>query len=225
MAYNYKTELERYRRYYQSLEPILGKPRSQSYTAVIFSFLVVSLFGLYAIRPTIQTILTLRREIQDKTDISQKMEDKIAALIEAQAAYNQVENSLPVIDQALPPDPDAVPLIIQLRNLANASGVTLSTIQMPTVPLLGKEATPTAQPQSAPAGPQRSFEFSGSIIGPYSGVLAFLSGLQEMRRIVTINSIAVTADKTTSPVASESATTIGEQLQLTMRLTSYYLVK
>ncbi len=225
MPYNYKTELERYRRYYQSLEPILGKPRSQSYTAVIFSFLVVSLFGLYAIRPTIQTILTLKREIQDKTIISQKMEDKIGALIEAQSAYNQVESSLPIINQALPADPNAIPLIIQLRNLANLSGVTLTTVQMPTVGLLGKDATSAAQAEAANVSPQRSFEFSISIVGPYSAIQAFLAGLQEMRRIVTINSIAVTTEKTTEPIASGSAVPIGQQLQLTMRLTSYYLIQ
>ena len=87
MPFNYKTEIQRYRKYYHSLEPVLAKPRSKAYTTIVFSFLAVSLFGWYAIMPTIQTILFLQREIKDKTQLSTQMEDKIAALIEAQSYY------------------------------------------------------------------------------------------------------------------------------------------
>lgn len=225
MPYNYKTELERYRRYYQSLEPILGKPRAQSYTAVVFSFLVVSLFGLYAIRPTIQTILTLKREIQDKTDISQKMEDKIGALIQAQAAYTQVESSLPVINEALPDSPEAIPLVIQLRNLARNNGLTLSSVQLPAMPLLGKEAAPSGAKPTAPASVpgQQSLKFTIAVVGPYAAIQAFLAGIQEMRRIVVVESMSVAPDTTADPSASASAVSVGNRLQLFLTLSSYYL--
>lgn len=225
MPYNYKTELERYRKYYQSLEPLMKKSNTQNYTAVIFSFLVISLFGLYAIRPTIQTILTLKREIQDKTDISKKMEDKITALIEAQAAYSQIEQSLPLIDEALPDTPDAIPLVIQIRNLGRISGVTLTTVQMPTVPLY-REATPSAKSKTVPvSGKQQNLKFSITLVGPYTAVQAFLTGLQDLRRIVTIDDMTVTPDKTSQLSASDSATAEGQQLMLTLNLVTYYLVK
>src|SRR5437762_11759734 len=102
MAFNYKTEYEKYRRYYQSLTPNLDKPENRAYTAIIFSFLVVSLFGWYAIRPTMQTIFTLKREIADNTEINIQMENKISALIEAQAGYQEVEPKIPIVNQALP---------------------------------------------------------------------------------------------------------------------------
>ena len=226
MPFNYKTELERYRRYYQSLEPILKKPKSQSYTAVIFSFLVVSLFGLYAIRPTIQTILTLKREIQDKTELSQKMEDKIAALIEAQATYSQIEQSLPLIDQALPHDPHAIPIIIQIRNLATTSNVALATIQLPPVPLLGLDATMAAKSKTtSELKKPQSFEFTISVIGPYTAIQTFLTGLADMRRIVTIESMAIANEKAEQQSASVSSNLAGRQLELTLNLLSYYLIE
>lgn len=209
------------------MEPLLAKPKAQNYTAVIFSFLVISLFGLYAIRPTIQTILTLKREIQDKTEISQKMEEKIAALIEAQAAYSQIEQSLPIIDQALPDSPEAIPLLIQLRNLADATGVTLATVQLPPVPLVGREATPASKATTvAAAGKEQPIEFSIGVSGPYTAIQAFLAGIMDMRRIVNISSIVVSSERSVQPQASESAiVTIGQQLQLTLKLTSYYLIQ
>ena len=216
MPYNYKTELERYRRYYQSLEPLLGKPKSRNYTTVIFSFLAVSLFGWYAIRPTIQTILTLKREIQDKTDINQKMEDKIANLIQAQAAYSQIEWSLPVIDEALPDSSEAVSLVIQLQNLASSTGVTVIAVQLPAVPLLGSAGS---------ANKDQSFDVSITVSGNYQGLQAFLTGLSEMRRVVVLSSVTLTPEKSQSISASASATPVNPHIQLTLKLTSYYLVE
>ncbi len=58
-----KSELQRFRRYYQRLGPFLTKQKNSQSTAAIFSLLAVSLFGWYAVRPTVPTILSLRREI------------------------------------------------------------------------------------------------------------------------------------------------------------------
>lgn len=226
MPFNYKTELQRYRRYYQSLEPVLKKSKSQNYTAVIFSFLVVSLFGLYAIRPTIQTILTLRREINDKTEVSKKMEEKITSLIEAQAAYSQIEESLPLIDQALPDSPDAIPLIIQIRNLAAMTGVHLSAFQLPPVPLVAPESTAVAKSKtSSDTNKQQGFHFTVSVVGPYPAIHAFLSGLLDMRRVISIDAMAITNDTASEQSASGSNSLIGKQLELTISLLSYYLVE
>ena len=221
MSYNYKTELERYRRYYQSLEPILRQPKAQTYTMVIFSFLTVSLFGLYAIRPTAQTILYLKREIRDKTEVSKKMDDKISALIEAQASYEEVTQLLPLIDQALPTSPDAISLIVQFRNLASVSGAELSSIQLASVPLLGSDATASAT-KNTNTPTQKKFDFSISIKGPYQALNTFLTGLREMRRIVSIDEFTVEPIQSTN-IGSESAQLTSRLLQLTLKVTSYYM--
>lgn len=227
MPYNYKTELARYRRYYQSIEPLLAKPKAQNYTTVVFSFLAVSLFGWYAIRPTIQTILTLRREIQDKTEISQKMEDKINALIQAQATYSEVEAAIPTLNEALPANPDAIPLVVQLRNLARLANVNLSSVQLPAVPLVAKEATPSGTKSKTPAksDKQQPFEVTAAVTGDYEGILKFLVGLRQMRRIVSIGSIYVVPHTRFDVSASDSATITAQELQLTIQMTSYYLME
>jgi len=99
-AFNYKQEYQRYKKYYLNLVPLLQQPVSRAYTTIIFSFLAISLFGWYAIRPTMQTIFELKREIADKTDLNQKMEEKISALIEAQAVYQDIETKIPVVTKS-----------------------------------------------------------------------------------------------------------------------------
>lgn len=222
MPYNYKTELERYRRYYQSLEPVLRQPKAQTYTFVIFSFLTVSLFGWYAIRPTVQTILYLKREIRDKTEVSQKMDDKISALIEAQANYENATPFLPALDQALPTLSDAIPLMLQFRNLANETGAQLSSVQLSAISLLGTDASASGAKNAAPA--QKTFDFSISIQGPYTSLNAFLAGLKDIRRIVTIDALSVEPIQTPQ-AGTESAQLTSRLLQLTVRVIAYYMTQ
>ena len=226
MAYDYRTELGRYRKYYQSLEPILKKASSRTYTSVVFSFLAVSLFGWYAVRPTIQTILYLRREIADNTVISKQMEDKISALIEAQAYYQEVEPILPYVDQALPANPDAVPVVIQLRNLASVSGVLLTSLQPAATPLLGQDPTKSQKTITSPlvSSKQQTYDLTVSVQGPFENIRSYLSGIINMRRVVTITGM------TMSPVREEqsgspSATLSNDAIQLALRLKTYYLVE
>lgn len=229
MPYNYKTEIQRYHKYIKELEPKLAKPKNKAYTTIVFSFLVVSLFGWYAIRPTIQTILLLQREIKDKTELSKKMEEKISALIEAQAYYQEIEPLLPAIDQALPTAPDAIPMIIQIRNLASLSATLITAIQLPSVPLTGQELSSTGKilPQSsspATTSKQQVFDFAINIRGPYANLHAFIEGLTLMRRIITIDSITIVPSQsdTTSTASAEPNSKL---LQLALKLKAYYLVK
>jgi hypothetical protein len=221
MPYNYKTELSRYRKYYQSLEPIIKKTTSRSYTAVIFSFLAVSLFGWYAIRPTIQTILYLRREIADKSVLNTQMEDKIGALIEAQSLYQEIEPLIFVVDQALPMQPDAIPLVVQLRNLASRSGVLVSTLQLPPVPLLG-QSTGSGIKKKTTVLKQSTFDFTIAVQGSYASIRSYLDGVIAMRRIVAIDGITITPHQLTS-ISSQSATVQNRQLQLSLKLKTFYL--
>lgn len=177
----------------------------------IFSLLVVSLFGWYAIRPTVQTILFLRREIADKTTLNQKMEDKITNLIEAQAAYEAVADKLPFVDQALPETPEAVELASQISTLAQQNGASVSAIQIATVPL-SSDATPSGKITKA-AG-EETFATTVVLEGPWTSVYYFLDGLVKLRRLTTIDTISL---KSGSTFSGGTPT-----LNLVVKLTSYY---
>lgn len=207
-----RVESNQFHRYYQKLQPIMKKPKMRASTTAVFSFLAISLFAWYAIRPTAQTIIHLRREIVDKTALNQQMENKITALIEAQEKYQSIENRLPVLKQALPENPDAIILARQLQNLAIYSGASISAIQIPSLPVLGQEATPGAK--LAPPKPLENFPISITLAGQYTSLKAFMDGLISMRRITSIDSIAFKL--------APSKEIFTNDLQLSLKLTSYY---
>lgn len=219
-TFNYKQEYERYKKYYLSLDPLLNKPANRAYTAVIFSFLAISLFGWYAIRPTMQTIFTLKREISDRTQIDKKMEDKISALIEAQAAYENIQNVLPMLLQTLPMTAEPIRAVAQLRGLAAESGVTITGLSVTPVPLQN-EPIPSKTPT---AGKVNSIPITISVTGNYGDIKVFLMGLSDLRRITQITGMSFAPKNESSPIATESATQTvpSTRIQVDLKLNVFY---
>lgn len=227
MALDYKTELERYRRYYQKIGGTFGQPRQQAYTTAIFSFLAVSLFGWYAIRPTIETILFLRRQIADNRVVSRQMEDKIGKLIDAQAAYQQYSDKLPLLSQALPRDPSVIKIVSGLKNLSNNSA-SISAVNFSQVPLVAGTATPSAQTVESvkktstsvlvPTRKIADIPITIAINGTYPNLITFLNGLVNLRRIISVDAISITRG---------NENIIGQpgvaQLHAVIKVTAHYL--
>jgi Tfp pilus assembly protein PilO len=187
---------ELFRKYYRSLEPVLQKPKYRIYTTTVLSFLTVSVLIWYAIRPTLQTILALRREIHDNIAVNEQMETKIAALVEAQAAYQNAKPRLGLLKEAVPEDPDIVDLMIQLRNLARNVDATVSGVSIATVPLViekNKSITPetSPSPNQPPNQNETSTLLNISVEGSYESMKQFILGIYSLRRTATIIDISL----------------------------------
>lgn len=219
-AFNYKQEYERYKKYYLSLEPLFNKPANRAYTAVIFSFLAVSLFGWYAIRPTMQTIFMLKREISDKTEVDKEMEDKISALIEAQAAFENIQQSIPFLSQALPMYSDPIGALAQLRGVAADSGLQIVGVSIPPVPL----QNPTPKINAPSVSKVASVPFLLSVRGPYPNVKQFLINIGNLRRITQITDMTFTRNDLLSQTASPSGQqqVTGTLVQVDLKLNVFY---
>jgi len=204
---------QEYRKYYRSLEPMLKKPKTKQYSTVIFFFLTVALFGWFAIKPTIQTILYLQREIVDKKAVNTQMDDKINALIEAQAILENIQPQLEVISYTIPTNPQAVDIARQLINLAEVSQASLSAIQIASVPIL--IATPSAAIPSSIVK-HTAIPITLSIDGSYNTLASFMSGLLAMQRIITIDSLSFSPSKSGLPQARTN------EIRLQLKLTGYY---
>ncbi|MDO8451902.1 MAG: type 4a pilus biogenesis protein PilO [bacterium] len=215
------------KRYSRPLE-IVTKPKNRAYTTVVFSFLVTSLFSWYAIRPTFQTILFLKREIRDKVIVNQEMEEKISNLIQAQSVYQTLESDLFVVTEALPERPDIVTLASQIQKAAAKSGVSIILLHAPSLPLFDEKDAPVPPSPESPEEPQvendtkplplKTARIDTVISGPYNNVAAFLKELLTLRRIVAIKSITLTPTVTLdSPSSTE-----GTPVQATMTLETYY---
>lgn len=207
-----------YQRYYHALEPTIRKPKTRSYSTVIFFFLVVALFGWYAIKPTIQTILYLQREIKDKTTLNETMDKKINNLIDAQAAYENAGPKLPLITQAVPDMSEAVKISSQIQQLASEQHASLSAIQISAVPLTPQQATPSGAATSTQAVKKlQQYPVSVTVEGSFPEIKNFIMAMLSLRRLVTIESVTMSSVK--KPVSGGGST---QTVHAAMRITAFY---
>src|SRR3990167_3413112 len=102
MAINYRTEYQRYRQYYSNLRRFYQKPTVKVSFFVLLSFATVTFFTALAIRPTITTIGTLIRDIEDKRSVDTQLEAKLQALDQAQSLVASIETQEDLLKAALP---------------------------------------------------------------------------------------------------------------------------
>lgn len=192
IAANYREGYAKYSRYFKSIAQNYGqKPVVRTSIELLLTFLTISFFAVFAIRPTVNTIAGLIAEIKTQKEIQTKLDEKLVNLKKAQVAYAQGSAGLTFLEQALPKGPQPDQLVRQLEGLAAQDGLVLASLNIDKTPLFGK----VVQEESKKTGSQ--FEVSFLIKGDYQRVLAFLLDVENLRRIINITSVSLgTTNKT-----------------------------
>ena len=177
MAFDYRTEYQRYKQYYTNLQRFYQKPITRVSVFVVISFMTVCFFSVFAIRPTLVTIGQLVKEIEDK---QQQLEQKLTDLARAQAEYSQVSEDLPLIWQAVPDTPDVSRLLLELELAAIQSQVSLVNLQVEPVTLVGQLT------KSKDKGPAK-MTFTVTAGGNFNQVKGFAENLEKLGFKAKIN--------------------------------------
>lgn len=170
-----KTYLE-----YMRLFPVLKKERNKQYGMLIFTFATMTFFGIFAINPTLTTIVELQRTLKDAQFVEEQLSTKIKNLSVLQNQYTQITPDLEIIGQAVPTTPEATLFMGQLQAIVARSGVSLQGIGF------GGLILNAISPVDA-----GTFTFSMQIQGTFSQIDAFLTTLTTFDRIVVLDSINI----------------------------------
>src|SRR5690606_12620876 len=98
--------------------PITQSKQAKTYTTLILTLIAVIGFSVFAISPTINTILELRRQLEDSRFANAALEEKIAALGSLQAQYTGFGEKLDRINGTIPTQPEVPVLFAKLQTLA-----------------------------------------------------------------------------------------------------------
>jgi len=186
---------------------------------IVLSLFTVSFFGMLAVRPTLETITTLQKQIEDRTLVNQKLEQKINALITAQAEYQKIASDIPAIYNMLPQQPNVTSLIIKLEEVAITQNVSLTNLDFSPVTVFGTSDVAQVPVASTAAEPAKDIlaaestivlplSFSVTFTGGYQELVNVITQLTRMNRIVTIESADIqSADAAQSSTLIVGATT------------------
>lgn len=172
----------KYFRYYTYIEPVIKNPIIKTYGYSIFTIIMTSVFILFAIKPTFETIVLLQKKLTTQKDTIQKLDKKISDLEAAQINYNNIDLSVKSsIASSVPLNPELAKLI---RNLENTTGETTATISALQFQPLSIEK------QTAAEKKLQEISFTFNIEGSYPGLKQVLQKLYNSSRLFTIENLS-----------------------------------
>ena len=170
------------------LNRFYDKPVTRVSVALVLSLLSIAFFALAAIRPTLQTMAQLLKEIDEKKTLDDKLTQKITALTSAQRQLSEKEALFPVLAVAIPSNPNFTQLMTVIEKLASERQVTFSSAQIQKVPLEGKPPSPTATYKLV------SYPMTLAFSGSYENLVLLMRDLQSVRRILAIDRFDITPE-------------------------------
>lgn len=204
-SFNYKTDIARYRYYYQRLNIIGKKPVTQVSAALLFTISAIIFFGVVAIKPTLETISELNQKIAEQKKILDQAEKKVAALSTAQQQYDSVIEYVPVLNEAIPADYAAKQLIHDLEAVAAENGLPIQTMKVSDLEF----PVPADKNDNV-----RELYFTLSLEAPYPQAKAMLTQLEHLPRLMTIKSLAMSANENQRRIGTDpNAVQISAQYQ------------
>lgn len=167
--------------------PNFKEEKTQAYTTLIFTFLALSLFGLFAISPTISTIAELKKELSDNEFIDKRLNEKIKNLSSLQNEYSVLKEDLILADYAIPKSPNPALLASQLQSLAKEANFKIDRLQIFEVELTKQNEDNLKN--------FFSYTFSLGGEGTEEEISNFISYLLNFERIVNFDSAIMSKEK------------------------------
>ena len=185
MSFEYKSEYQRYKRYYSDLKKLYySRKEIKAYADFSFAMLTAAFFIVFAVRPTLVTIGKLKADIRSQEDVDKRLEEKITHLRQAFGNYDRVKGRLTVLDEAGPEVPWVARFVGQLEGAAFQNGVVIRMLSLEGADVKGGD-----DKKIKPEGGDR-VRFNLSTEGEFEGLQSFLGKIEKMKRIVIVDSYA-----------------------------------
>lgn len=173
----------KYSRYYTYIKPVIGNKFVKSSAPYIFSLITMTVFILFAISPTISTILNLQKNIENHRQILEALEKKENDLTAGRGNLQNLGDKRQKINAAIPEHANVTSLISSLRN-SSGREASVSALQIQPVVLVDNKTT--SQKALLNLG---EVSFSYNIQGTYGQLLPTLYNLQRSPRLLNIGSV------------------------------------
>ncbi len=193
---------EKYLAYIHSL-PSFKEEKMQSYATLILTLFAISLFGMFAIAPTLTTIVSLRKTLADNVFLNEQLQTKISAMSKLQQAYSQLSPQLPLLYAAVPKTPESSKLTGKIRAVAVKSGVTLIQLRINSINVATAKKVPSAL---------TPIQLTIAVKGQPSDLKTFADSLSSIDRLITITALNYSTLKTQTGITN----------QLTLQANAYY---
>lgn len=181
-----------YQKYFAFIQPVVNDPLMRVYFSLALSLLLVTFLVIFALSPTVNTVLGLQKKIADQEKIVLALDAKINALVAAGENYNQQTAQLAFLNEALPNKPYPEGLIANVLGTASVSGVAVSSLQFKPVALTGDD--------------NAEVNFSLSVTGSQTQLRDFLVKLENLLRYIRLGKMVIVFNGENGPTVDSQIT-------------------
>lgn len=167
--------------YLENILPRFKEERIRAFLTLASTLLAISIFGFFAINPTLTTIAQLKKQLSDSQYVDQKLVEKISNLSTLQQSYSQIQDSLPTVLIAIPADPSMAVFIGQIQSIGQSSHITLNKI----------ETLPVDLTAGLQTNGYTSFGFTIEANGTPANGSNFILQIQKYNRLITLDGFSV----------------------------------
>jgi hypothetical protein len=162
----------------------------KAYLEILLSLATISVFSIFALKPTVLTIAKLIKDIDEKKQTIQKMDNKIQNLSKAQLIYDQERSNIALLeDSALPKSVSADVFARQMEGLSTKENVQLLTVSIDKALILGSSVPEVSSVLSEGAAGANFTIVVNADVDQYTLLANFLDGFSNLRRPLYVDKI------------------------------------
>jgi Tfp pilus assembly protein PilO len=174
----------RYSRYFTFIRPVIKNRQVKTYSTLAFSLIAIIIFTIFAIKPTIGTILSLQKSIDEQEKILEQLNTKAQNLSQGKENLKKIDsNTLAKLNNLMPSKTDPAFLADSLVATALANNASISGLQFQPVELVG---TPSKLNKDAQL---KELVFTFNVSSSYSNLVNILTALKTNARLISIDSV------------------------------------
>lgn len=198
MALGWKGQYFRYKEFFLNISSFYKQRADlRAFLEIILSLGTIIVFLIFALKPTVLTILSLLQEIKNKQNTVAALTLKVKNLQLANDVFAQNQNTIPNIDIAIGTTPAPDIIMQQIQGLAVKNSVAILSASVSQVTIIG--TTPTKKASSdvkpLPAG-AKEMPISISVKGDYANILQYVKDFENLRVITKIDSTTINSSTT-----------------------------
>lgn len=180
------------RQYSFDLKHYYRLPATQVSLTIVMSLVIVAIFAVFALRPTLVTIVTLRKTILESRKTLEQLQSKTTNVQRAAELLETIKPSLARVDLGITKEgADYRSITTQIEMITRQAGVQLQSESLGATLLYSRVIAPynPNKDQGVVALPV-TLRVSGS----YTNIVDFLRALTNMERSIGVDSIVVTKE-------------------------------
>ena len=101
-------------RYYTFIKPIFRNKAVRTYSSLVFSILTITFFGVFALKPTLSTIVSLQKSIVEQQQLLDKVTKKADDLSLGRQNYDAIDPQVKLKLISLLPNSTTLPGLIDV---------------------------------------------------------------------------------------------------------------